>query len=186
MFFIGIIIFFLGTSLFSYFVGVPFAAFLNPAMITIILLSIIGVLVATSSYKLFIKGLNAVLSKHYTLDNKERDQAVALFRLLSKTTIFASLIGTFLRCVAVLTSLDDVQLLGHAMGANFITLAGGFIVSIAFFEPAIYILKKTKQQSTLIQEYPKHLGDKLLELCSQNGLSPEDILNATSIQLKKE
>jgi hypothetical protein len=36
---------------------------------------------------------------------------------------------------------------------------------------------------TAVKAYPKALGDKLLELCYQNGLTAEDIERATGIEL---
>ncbi len=185
MYFIGVLIMYIGLAMFGYIVGFNFSFYLNPATVIIILASISGVVVATSSFKTFIMGLNAIISKKYVIDDEERERAAELFRLLSKTVVVASLIGFFGRLVIAFEHMGDIEMMTHIFAADFITLIGGFMTSIAFFEPAVLILKRRSKHSSMVEEYPKHLGDRLLELCSQNGLSAEDILKATTIELKK-
>lgn len=187
MYFIGAAIILFGAGLTCFFKGVPLAAFLNPPAIAIILFTIIGVIVGTSGFKTFIRGLNAVLSSKYAIDEDERNKAAGLFRLLSISVILASFICLLIGLMsAMIRNPDEWLSFSHSLSASIVSFASGVILSLAFFEPAVYILRRSKAKSGMIREYPKYLGDRLLELCSQNGLTPGDIENATGIELKKD
>jgi len=121
---------------------------LNPAYIAMILLTIIGVIIATSSFKTFIYGCKSVLSTKYEINDVERKNAIGLFKLLSKTIIVMSflffLIGMYLMLLHI-SSLDAEWIIGQVSIGVAISLIGpvnGLFIAVVFFEPAAYILNK--------------------------------------------
>jgi flagellar motor component MotA len=168
--------------------GVQIIYLSNPAVILTILFVVVSTLLSTGKFKLFTRGLNAVISRKYYMPDDERRQAADLFRLLSKATIAAAVFLIPLGVMAALGNLSDTEALGHAMVAMLIAPLVGAFVPIAVFEPAAFILLHPSEPSKRggVKTYPKALGDKLLELCYQNGLSAEDIENATGIELRLE
>lgn len=184
MYFIGVIIGFVGVLLSFYFRGIPIAFLINPAAVVIILFAVIGAIVATSSFKVFIRGINAIFSAKYEISEEECLQASNLFRLLGKCTLLASMVCVFIGIIAALANMYDQEVIAHAISAAFVGIIHGLVLLFAVFEPAAHALKKPRRQFSSVQVYPKHVGDRLLELCIQNGLTPEEIESATGIQLR--
>jgi flagellar motor component MotA len=187
MYLIGIVAFAISFLLPLTFKGVPYSTLANPAVVTAILFTVVSTLIATSNFKLFTRGFNAVISRKYYLPETERLKAADLFRLLSKVTIAAACFGVFAGIIAMLGHMDDTEALGHALAAALVSPVLGAAVPIMFFEPAAFVLRhraETEAGAARMKAYPKALGDKLLELCYQNGLSAEDIEKATDIELR--
>ncbi len=186
MYIIGVVVFVFGVCLSMFFKHIPLGVLFNPAAIALILFSLVGVIVASSGYKSFIAGLNAVFSKKYVIDDDARHKAVGLFSLLSKTAVCASLLCLLAGIIAALGNSPNMLYAIPALGAALVSPLLGLVICLAVFEPAVYILKHRKVESAVIKFYPKHISDKLLELCNQNGITEEDILKATDITLKKD
>jgi flagellar motor component MotA len=167
--------------------GVPVTTLINPAVVLTIIFVLVSTLLATGSFKLFTRGLNAVISRKYHIPDEERKQAMDLFRLLSKATIAAAVLLIPMGLIAALGHLEDMEALGHAIASTLVAPLFGAIVPIALFEPVVFILRyRENAKERAVKAYPKALGDKLLELCYKNGLSAEDIENATDIELRIE
>ena len=90
MFILGFIIFLLGTGFFIILLGGQVSNFRDVASLLIIVVSMVAVLTATQSFKLFYKGLMAAIFPKEDISERMCVQAIALFRLLSKTVIMAS------------------------------------------------------------------------------------------------
>ncbi|MDR2088119.1 MAG: MotA/TolQ/ExbB proton channel family protein [Clostridiales Family XIII bacterium] len=187
MYLTGIAAFLLSFLLVFALKGVNLTAFLNPAALFAVLFLVISTLIATSNFKLFLRGVNAVLSRKYFLPEADRQKAAELFRLLSKVSIIAGVFGILVGAIAMLGNMSDMEAMGHALVAALIAPLNGIIAALAIFEPAAFILRnrdETDVVSKAVKVYPKALGDKLLELCYQSGLSAEEIEKATEIELR--
>ncbi len=185
MYVFGIVIFWVGVLLSMYFKHVTFSVLMNPAAMAVLLFSLTAVIVSTSSYKTFIAGLNSIFFKRYVITEETRIKAVELFRLLSKTAVFASIIGLIIGFIASVGNVTELEPFSHAIASALISPLLCLITCVAIFEPAVFILNRRTNESLLIKAYPKHISDKLVELCNQNGITEEDILAATNIVLKK-
>jgi flagellar motor component MotA len=187
MYLIGIAAFILAFGAPMVFKGLPASSLANPAAVLSILFAVIATLLATSSFKLFTRGLNAAISRKYYIPDDERLHAAELFRLLSKVTIAAALFTAFVGFTVMLVNWEDPEALVHALASALLSPILGIAVSVALFEPAVFILRhRDYVQARAAKIYPKELGDKLLELCYQSGLSAEEIENAVGIELRTE
>jgi flagellar motor component MotA len=186
MYLIGVIAFIISLCLPMSLKGVALSNLLNPAALFVVLLPLISTLLATSGFKLFVRGLNAAISHKYHLPDEERTAAADLFRLLSKVAIAAAVFGVFLGLISMLGHMGDVEQFGHALAATLVSPLYGVAAALVLCEPVAYILRHPQQNdapAASVKAYPKALGDKLLALCYQNGLSAEDIERATGIEL---
>ena len=123
--------------------------FIDMAPLMLIIFSLLAVLTATRSFKVFYHGFRAAILPKAVISKEMRLQAVSLFRLLSKTTGMVSAIGVLICFVNMLMNLDfsdarGVSHLGINMSASFITLIYGLFLIAFVFEPAAYILKKRR------------------------------------------
>lgn len=144
MYFIGAALVMLVPTIVCYFKGVPFSMYLNPAAISVVLLTIAGLIVATSNFKTFISGLNAVLSPKYVISDEEREKAAHLFRLLSKGVVVTSIATFFIGLIAGFSHFWDPSLMVHAFAAALVSPIISIMVSLAFFEPAVCVLRKPR------------------------------------------
>jgi flagellar motor component MotA len=186
MYLIGVIAFIVGLGLPMVLKGVALTNLSNPAALFVVLLPLVSTLLATSGFKLFVRGLNAAISRKYHLPDEERAAAADLFRLLSKVAIAAAVFGVFLGLISMLGHMGDVERFGHALAAALVSPLYGIAAALVICEPVAYILRHPPQSdapAAAVKAYPKALGDKLLALCHQNGLSAEDIERATGIEL---
>jgi flagellar motor component MotA len=187
MYLIGVAAFVFSFSTAIVLKGVSPGVFANPAVILTILFTLVSTVLATGNFKLFIRGCNAVLSRKYYMPDEERRQAAELFHLLSKVTVAASVFVMFTGLIAMLGHMSDTELFGHAIAAALTAPLFAAAVPVALFEPAVFVLRhRSDAPERVMKSYPKALGDKLLELCYQNGLNAEDIENATGIELRSE
>ncbi|MDR2770618.1 MAG: hypothetical protein LBB57_01110 [Clostridiales Family XIII bacterium] len=189
MYLIGIAAFVVSFALCLTLKGVAPNTFANPSAILTVLFAVVSALLATSNFRLFTRGLNAAISRKYYLPEEECEKAADLFRLLSKVSIAAALFTFFTGLIAMLGHMEDAEAFGHALAAALVAPLVGVAVLTALFEPAAFILRHRARAEAAagkaaVKTYPKALGDKLLELCYQNGLSAEDIEKATDIELR--
>ncbi|MCL1810140.1 MAG: hypothetical protein FWG42_10305 [Clostridiales bacterium] len=146
MYFIGAAIVLLGLPAACYIKGIPGTLFLNPAAIITVLLTVIGLIVATSSYKTFICGLNAVLSPKLPTSGEERENAACLFKLLSRGVVLTSIVPLFISLIVGFANFDDMYYVFHAFASALTSPILGIMVSIAFFEPAVCVLRKPRSE----------------------------------------
>jgi uncharacterized ion transporter superfamily protein YfcC len=145
----GIVFILFGFGLIIFTWEIPF---IPPYYLTIIivLITIIGVTVATTSVKTFIRGCRTLFSSKYELDDGERKKAIDLFRLLSKSIIIVSLVTFALlifHAIMVVYYQDDpareLTLFHVAIGLrNFVY---GPLIALVCFEFTAFKLKHYKQ-----------------------------------------
>jgi len=147
MYIIGIII-----ISFAIFSAAGAASLLNLVVMGTNLLVIIGVILGTSSAKLFISGLRGVLSAKYEMSNEVRQDAVGLFNLLSKVVILTTILLFFVGISLVFwhttwSELHDIEFQSfmHGIAISMSVPIYGIFLSVAFFKPAAYILSKTRK-----------------------------------------
>jgi len=121
-----------------------FASWLS---LMVILIPLLAVLTKTNSFKIFYGGMKAAILPNRKLPECSCKQAILVFRLLSKTTRIASLIGLLISLVNALVGLDyyspeSVYFLGTNIASALTTPLYGLIMIAAIFEPVGFILKK--------------------------------------------
>lgn len=146
MYFIGVAITLFGLGFACYLRGVLFGNFITPASVIVIFFAMIGIIVSTSSFKLFVRGVNAILSPRYVIEDGERLAAADLFRLLSKSVILTSVIVPFITVMAALSWQEDAAQTAHWLASGIVSPVLGLALVLAVLEPAIYILKKPRAQ----------------------------------------
>ena len=154
MYIAGIAIMHLALLLVCWMKHVPWSMLVNWPIITIVLLTIIGVIIATGSFRTFIRGCNAVLSAKYFIHDEDRQKAAALFRLLSKAVILMSITCIFTGVISALSNMDDKELIVHGLAAALIGPLVGIFVAVTFFETAAGVLGKPRGASETAKESP--------------------------------
>lgn len=149
------------------------------------IVTIASVTIMTGGGKTFIAAVNALISKKYSISAYEKEKAIRLFKLLSKSVVYASVLITFVSFIIMLTDLSDLSKLGPNMAVAINAIVFGAFINLILINPAINILESryNAEEKTVISE--KQVIDKLLELCYKQGISPEEIINADEIQIKK-
>jgi len=152
------------------------------------LIILASVIVATSSFKTFIMGINGAFSKKYIMTKEQCDKTMQLFNLLQKTIIYSCIVQFFIGFVIVLNHLGDVSSWGPSIAMTLIAPIYGALINIAFIQPAIYILshKHESEPSHIARIKDKEALDKLMQLCFEKGLTHEDIMDADEITLRKK
>ena len=128
--------------------GLATVYFTIPAML-LLLLSLVAVMTATRSFKVFGRGLKAVILPKKPLSEETRGQAATLFRLLSKTTALAAAIGVLINVIIMLIGSDwsdlDARLkLGGNIAISLIFPLYALFMIAAIFEPVVFNLKKRR------------------------------------------
>jgi flagellar motor component MotA len=130
--------------------GTPIVYLLDLPSLFIVLVPLLGILLATKSFKTFVAGIVVAASlkrKKATLSAELREQIALLFRLLSKSTAIICAIAFLICLLALLFGFDfsDSDVL-HNIGINIaialITPLYGMILITGLFEPIVYILRK--------------------------------------------
>jgi len=136
-YFFGVLIILPGILLVAF--GVPIVSPYTPA----ILLTIVGVIVATGSFKTFIRGCRAALFPKYEMSDDERAKAVALFKLFSKTVVLASVVVLAVMIFESITFYFESGCISalYSMGVAVMSFAYGPFLALIFFEPVAFILK---------------------------------------------
>ncbi|MCL1806485.1 MAG: hypothetical protein FWG31_02155 [Oscillospiraceae bacterium] len=144
MFILGIAIFLAGGALFIIWNGGEIGLFLDPPMLFLILVSLLTVLTATRSYRVFWGGLKAVIRPKESLSEDLRGQAASLFRLLSKTTAIASGIGVIICAAITFSNVETPQMLRHALATILTMPLYGLFLIVVMFESIVFSLKKRR------------------------------------------
>ncbi|MDR1571005.1 MAG: hypothetical protein LBS32_00605 [Clostridiales Family XIII bacterium] len=189
MFVIGLAVFIAGFVFSGIMVGFQSSyLIMSPAQIWGIVVSVVGVLAITSGFGLFVRCLNAAVFRKYWISAEDREKGAELFGLLAKIVPLAAILAALLRVVANFAYFtSDIELLGHVAEATAAGLAWAIIPPLFVFLPVAYALKHRPEAGAMsVKTYPRELGDRLLDLCYQKGLSAEDIERATDIDLHTE
>ncbi len=141
MYLVGVGVSLFGLVICMIFKGTNISIFLNPGVFIIFLGILMGVVVATSSYKTLIVGLNSAISKGYAITEAEKKRAIGLFHLLSKTSIYVGIMSGILGTINAFSYLQDKEIFSHAMLTSMVGLITGIFLAVAFFEPVAFILK---------------------------------------------
>jgi len=146
---------------------------------------VIAVIIATGNRKTFIASINAILSKKYTISAANKEAAIRLYKLLGKSVTYTAAMSITAALMLMLTQLEDPSLLGPMISAALISVFYGAFINLAFIYPAIHILETryNAEEKTVISE--KQVVDKLLEMCYKQGITPEEILEATELSVHK-
>ena len=160
--------------------------------------AVAAVIIATGGLKTFIMAINAVLSKSYFISAADKEKAIRLFKLISKTIIYATVIFTTLGLIMTFFNASMVSWQGEetslglstALIANlaisFLTIFYGAVANLIFVHPVIYILESRENLEDKIVISEKQVIDKMLELCYKQGISPEEIVNASEITFRRK
>ena len=147
MFILGFAIFLISSGLVVYILGGDVRDFLNLPSLLIILVPLAAVLTATKSFRVFYGGLRAMILPKEPITEELRGQAASLFRLLSKITALASVLGFLICLMNMLMNLDFESsaaryILGVNIASSLVLLVYGVILIAAVFEPVVFNLKK--------------------------------------------
>lgn len=146
-FFLGVGIFLLGKTIIvqtlagsiTYYIGFP--------VLMAVFIPLIAALIATGSFRIFFNGLWAVALPREEITEKQREQAISVFRLLSKTAAITATIAfaVGMRNMIVNVDFSDVNFVGtfiSNISVFSIPLYYAVMLIVAVFEPAILILKR--------------------------------------------
>jgi flagellar motor component MotA len=152
-----------------------------------LLLTVTGVIMGTGSFKTFVVGFNAAISRKYRISDEQREDAIDLFNMLSKVIYYVTAATTLIGMILTLYTLSDPAALGGKVAIMLVSLFYGAIVNLLFIQPTIYVLKKrqTEEPARVARIRDKAAIDKLVQLCFEKGLTYEDIMEADDIQLRK-
>ncbi|MCL2388042.1 MAG: hypothetical protein FWC89_10920 [Defluviitaleaceae bacterium] len=156
-----------------------------PAMMGYLLV-LVAVLVVTGEFKIFVKSVNALLSKKYNISSEEIERGIKLFEVMKKSVILAGVFFTAGATMSMLRDLQDFHALGPMIAILLILVLYAAMINLVFILPAIYILKaRQAAEAKLISINEKEVVSKLLELCYKHDISPEEILNASEVTFQK-
>jgi len=189
---VGVLVFLAAILLTIILLGGSIFDYLNLPTIFFLLLPIVAVIIMKGGTKTFIVAVNALLSKKYSISAADKEKAIRLFRLIAKTVTFASALVTLISLLNMATGInltdnDDVRgVILPNVAASFVAVFYGLLINMVFIYPAIEILESRHdaEVKTVISE--KQVVDKLLELCYKQGVSPEEILDASEISFRKK
>ena len=140
-----------------------------------------AIIIMTGDYKVYVKSVNAILSKKYTISNADKERAVQLYRLLSKAVLYTAFITFIIGLIMLLGQFEDISTLGPMITLSVIPPLYGAIINMVFIHPAIYILKNRENSEPAAVISEKLVVQKLLDLCYRKGISPEEIMEAEDI-----
>lgn len=124
--------------------------FLYMPSLVIVIGTLVSVLIATRSFKMFLDGLRSVIISTCEISEETRLHAISLFRLLSKMTMMAASIVTLIALVNVLIEWGAIYhgdacgvcITGLNIWGALLALFYTMVINIAVLEPAVFILKK--------------------------------------------
>ena len=163
---------------------------INGPALFIFLLVMVAIIIMKGGFKTYIAAVNALLSEKYVISAADKEKAIQLFRLLSKSMVYTAIWLTAIGAALILFhadwSVDSIGEVTYAFGINLIAVMYGAFFNLAFFYPAISILesRNNAEVKTVISE--KQVIDKLLELSYKQGITPEEILEADEIAFRKK
>jgi hypothetical protein len=147
---------------------------------------IIGVIVFTDGFKVFIAAINAIFSKKYIIDAHTRDRAVRMFKMMGKMLGLTAVANTMVMVCLMLMQLDDPGALGSMLSISMLSIVYAALVYVIKILPAVYILENRRNPEDKIVISERQVIDKFLELCYRQGISPEDIMGADEISFGKK
>ena len=149
MFILGFAIFLVSLAATVPILGGNLMDFLNIPSLLIIAVPLVGILIATKSFKVFGGGLKAVINPFRPLSEDLRGQAASLFRLLSKATAIIVALGFMICIINLLMGIDlsGPDFRSNVKGnfaATLIIPFYGLILIGGLFEPIVFNLKKRR------------------------------------------
>jgi transcriptional regulator with XRE-family HTH domain len=144
---IALILCLLGTLGSIVLLGGRIGYFLDPNTLSILFIPLLAVLTLTRSFKLFGTGFIAAFFPKRKASEELMINAAALYRLLSKITVFAVLFNFIISIMNMLLFMDltsgvNAEAFAVNFGTTMLPLAYGLIMLIFFFEPVVYILRR--------------------------------------------
>ncbi|MCL2227421.1 MAG: helix-turn-helix domain-containing protein [Oscillospiraceae bacterium] len=156
MFFLGLGIFLIFNALTIVALGGVLLDFISIPSIMIVIIPLLAVLTITRSYRVFFAGLRVAVSPNHAIADQLRQQAISLFRLLSKTAVLAAIISLVISMTNMVLGVDwemlvsDMELFARVLALNtsaaFNPLYSALILVVIVFEPVVYILTKRNAQ----------------------------------------
>ena len=130
--------------------GASLIYFVNGPTFILLLLPLIFVLTITRGYNLFYLGLRALIFPKMQISDEHREQAVSLFRLMSKTIAITAIIFTITGVASMLVgaALAEADYFRDLYNTyrNIVTILliplYSLIMIVVIFEPVVFILKK--------------------------------------------
>jgi flagellar motor component MotA len=176
---------FLMVSLAVEFDGPLYALFFDGASALAFVFAVTAVILSQGGFKTFFAAVNALISKKYHISAAEKEKAVRLFRLIGKTVTGVAFITAVIGTINMLGNLDDPSYLGSNVATVLLTLFYGLTINTVLINPAVNVLETryNTEERPVISE--KQVIDKLLELCYKQGISPEEIMDATELKVSK-
>ncbi|MCL2500260.1 MAG: hypothetical protein FWE90_07975 [Defluviitaleaceae bacterium] len=149
-------------------------------------LAMAAIIVATGEFKTFIAGINALLSKKYVLSADMQNRAIRLFKLFGKVAICVAIIDFMIGAMMILLTLGDLSALGPLISVILISAFYAAFFNLAIVFPVVHILEFRRNPEDKVVISERQVIDKMLELCYRQGITPEEILNASEISFKEE
>jgi len=147
--------------------------------------AVAAVIISTGGLKVFVMAINAILSKSYKISSADREKAVRLFKLIRKTIIYTAVLHTIIGVLLSMMQLSDIHAFMANLAISFLSIFYGALANMLLVNPAISILESRENVDEKIVISEKQVIDKMLELCYKQGVSPEEILNASEISFRR-
>ena len=140
-------LFLFGTAFVIVGYGGQIGNFINFPSWLMIFIALVAVLTVTRSFKLFAIGFKTALFPKKEIEEEVRRHAVSLYRLLSKSTAIASVIGFLISTSNMLLYVDYssphiLNTIGTNIAAALVAILYGLFLILVLFEPVIYMLKR--------------------------------------------
>ena len=147
MFILGFVIALFALAMTAVFLGGEMADLVDIPSLCVILVPLLGILTATNSFKVFFRGMKAVILPKKEISEELCNEAISLFRMLSKATAIISSAGFIICLVNVLFALDfndpiAINVIGPNIAAALITPLYGLVLIAVLFGPIVFILNK--------------------------------------------
>ena len=115
--------------------------FVNLPSIIQLIITIAAVIIATGEFKTFVAATNALLSKNYYIPATVKEKAIKLFKLLSKSVVYASILFFVAGVMLTFAAIDDLSKIGPSVMVSLNSIFYGTLINLVFINPAINILE---------------------------------------------
>jgi flagellar motor component MotA len=145
-----------------------------------------AVIVSQRGFKTFVAAVNALLTKKYYISAADKEKAIRLFKLIAKSLYLTAGLMFAMGILFILQDLSNPSTVGPSVAIAVTSFFYTMLINLTFIYPAVNILETryNAEEKAVISE--KQVIDKLLEMCYKQGISPEDIMGALEIQVKKK
>jgi flagellar motor component MotA len=145
----------------------------------------VGVTLSTNNFKTYFITTNALLSNKYYISASDKEKSIQYLKLMGRVIMYTGILITAMSLLMMLLTIDDPLTIGPKLAVSLVSLFYSVLVNMVFILPAIHVLEKryNQEEKRVISE--KQVMDKLLELCYKQGITPEDIMDATEIRFKE-